>query len=260
MLTVLAALLAAASAALAVQPFGRPPPSGGQARVARQVPRPALAVGGLLVLAAVAGPVGAVVGAVGLALLTRARRRSAADREARLRRSGAAELLRALAAELESGLDPPSAVAAAAAAADQRLRTLLDPVVLAAAHGGDVADALVRTGVPRLRELAACWLACRASGAALAPVVDRLARVAEGDEAHHAEIRAALAGPRASGRLLAGLPLAGLGLSAVLGGSPLGFLLHTGPGAACLVVGLGLDLAGLAWLERLAARATRPTR
>ncbi|HMA46649.1 MAG TPA: type II secretion system F family protein [Frankiaceae bacterium] len=204
-------VLAAASAALAVQPFGRPPPSGGRARVARrQVSRPALAVGGLLVLAAVAGPVGAVVGAVGLALLTRARRRSAADRQARLRRGGAAELLRALAAELESGLDPPSAVAAAAATADQRLRPLLDPVLLAAAHGGDVADALVRTGVPRLRELAACWLTCRASGAALAPVVDRLAWVAEGDEAHHAEIRAALAGPRASGRLLAGLPLAGL--------------------------------------------------
>jgi tight adherence protein B len=44
----------------------------------------------------------------------------------------------------------------------------------------------------------------------------------------------------------------GLLLGAGLGAAPWHFLLGTPAGSACLSVGVGLQLAGLAWTDRLA--------
>src|SRR5690606_3889430 len=79
-----------------------------------------------------------------------------------------------------------------------------------------------------------------ATGAPLAEVVDVVvAGIAETVEAENLR-RAALAGPRATARLLAWLPLAGVGLGAVLGADPVAVLLGGGPGGLCLVGGLAL--------------------
>jgi tight adherence protein B len=67
------------------------------------------------------------------------------------------------------------------------------------------------------------------------------------------QVDAQLAGARATGRLLAGLPVLGLGLGVAIGGSPGDFLLHTPVGAICLSVAVALDIAGLAWMDRIAA-------
>src|SRR5690606_15572381 len=90
-------------------------------------------------------------------------------------------------------------------------------------------------------DVAAATAACRLSartGAPLAEVVDVVvAGIAETVEAENLR-RAALAGPRATARLLAWLPLAGVGLGAVLGADPVAVLLGGRPRGLCPVVGL----------------------
>jgi tight adherence protein B len=49
------------------------------------------------------------------------------------------------------------------------------------------------------------------------------------------------------------LPVLGLGLGVAIGGAPGDFLLHTPAGAICLSLAVVLDIAGLAWMDRIAA-------
>ncbi|GIG31351.1 type II secretion system F family protein [Cellulomonas oligotrophica] len=92
-------------------------------------------------------------------------------------------------------------------------------------------------------------------GAPLADVLEDLATAATTDAEHTADVEAALAGPRATARVLLWLPLAGVGLGALLGAQPWRVLLDGGIGTAALVLGLGLVLAGRAWVAALLARA-----
>ena len=92
------------------------------------------------------------------------------------------------------------------------------------------------------------------TGAAPADVVDRLAESLAGQEAQRRELAAQLAGPRTTAVLLSLLPVLGLTMASVLGGSPLGFLFVTPAGLMCLAAGLLLDAAGLFWTFRMARR------
>jgi tight adherence protein B len=69
------------------------------------------------------------------------------------------------------------------------------------------------------------------------------------------ELRAATAAPRASAALLAGLPALGLAMGHGIGADPWGVLTRTGTGQILLVAGVALEAAGLAWAQRLVARA-----
>ncbi|MBW8482913.1 type II secretion system F family protein [Actinomadura sp. PM05-2] len=110
-------------------------------------------------------------------------------------------------------------------------------------------------GAEGLRLLAACWQVCAERGGALATVLEGLATALRAEEAQRQEVATQLAGPRATARMVALLPLMGLGLGAALGAHPLAFLLGTPPGWGCLVAGTALDLAGLLWTRRLARNA-----
>lgn len=100
--------------------------------------------------------------------------------------------------------------------------------------------------------------ACRLTHEIGAPLAEVLERCAAGiTEAGHARAAraVALAGPRATARLLGWLPLVGLGLGAAVGADPLDVLLSGGLGSACLVLGVVLMAAGRWWVSALVRMA-----
>ncbi len=193
----------------------------------------------------------AAMGAAAAAVLQRLVR-GAARRRARVRRSSAViELCDALSAELRAGL--PTVVAIERAVADW---PEWSPVVTAARLGADVPTSLRgasdEPGAEGLRAVAASWEVAEQSGAALADVLDQIAIGLRSDEDARAEVAAALAPPRATAKMLAALPLFGLGLGYSMDADPLDFLLHSTVGLGCLGAGVALALTGLWWVEGLA--------
>lgn len=175
-------------------------------------------------------------------LLGRARMRAAARREA-------IEALGALAAELGAGTPPQSALLTAG----QRVW----PAACGAVRfDGDIAEALrldART-MPLLAPLSACWAISVQQGSGLAVSVTRLAEQARIAEDVRVQLEAQLAGPRATARILMLLPLFGIAMGMMMGVNPLGWLLGTLLGAACLAVGLGLAGLGYWWTSRIVRR------
>jgi tight adherence protein B len=259
-----AVLLAAAAGALLVPDRARR-----LHRLRSPVPREARPTGlGLRVAAVTATITVALV--TGAALLTlsagvavatavRAASRRARRRRAEAVRAAVLDLLTGLAAELRAGSQPRAALAVVSSSAP----ALLAPV--AAAARSPVADpaaalALVagKPGAAALADLGVAWRVVADTGAGLAGVVDRVASGARADDAVRREVAAQVAGPRATAALLAGLPLAGVGLGAALGADPLGFLLGDRPGRICLLAGVVLVAAGTAWTDTISARAEPP--
>lgn len=109
-----------------------------------------------------------------------------------------------------------------------------------------------------VHQVAGAMTACRVAHRVGAPMADLLHRCAQGlVEAGEAEAarRVALAGPRATARLLSWLPLAGLGLGWAWGAEPLGVLLGGGWGGMCLVAGAIFMVGGRVWVNRLVRTA-----
>lgn len=230
-----------------------------------------------LVAGAVAGVGGAVVlgSALVLALgvllgwaYDRSRAAGRRARQAALTRAACQELCLAVAGELRAGRAPREALRWAASEAvplsdsgpgHRPVGTAGDwpfAGVACALDGTNTVAALrhlaTRPGATSLRRLAACWQVAEESGAGLAQAVERIAATLQAEEALRREVRAQLAGPRATARMLAGLPALGLLLGAALGARPLEVLLHTVYGVGCLMVGILLAAAGVVWTDRLA--------
>lgn len=107
--------------------------------------------------------------------------------------------------------------------------------------------------------VAACRLAAR-TGAPLAEVIDVVVGgIAEAAEAANLR-RTALAGPRATAKLLGWLPVGGVALGTALGADPIGVLLGGGLGGLCLVGGLALFAVGNRWIAALVTDAERAGR
>ena len=107
-------------------------------------------------------------------------------------------------------------------------------------------------------EVAACFEICEASGAPVAAVLARLAGRLEAEQDAAALRETALAGPRATVRLLTWLPFVGLGLGMAMGVNPVKVLLGGPLGWACLGLGVALVAAGRWWSNRLILAAARP--
>lgn len=105
-------------------------------------------------------------------------------------------------------------------------------------------------------ELADCLDVAEASGCPLADILGRYAAHLEAEDDAEAARQTALAGPKATVRLLSWLPVFGLGLGTVLGVDPLGILLGNPFGLAALGAGLILTVAGRMWSVRLVRAAT----
>ena len=89
----------------------------------------------------------------------------------------------------------------------------------------------------------------------MARSIDAIAEEPTGQELA-STVAVELAASRAASRLLAVLPVAGIGLGYGFGGDPVAFLTET-RWAACLVVAVALAVAGLWWTDALADRASR---
>jgi tight adherence protein B len=178
-------------------------------------------------------------------------------RQLNVRRAAVIEFCDAIAVELTAGRPAGTALTHAAEALPDLpgLRSVID----AARDGDDVVTALTRAstteGCEALRLLAGCWRIGVDRGGTIASVIDGLAEALRDEQSHREDIALQLAGPRATARLLAGLPVLGLAMAAALGAHPLRFLFGTIPGALCLAVGTGLDALGLWWTARLATAA-----
>jgi tight adherence protein B len=170
-------------------------------------------------------------------------------------RAAITNLCTALRAELEAGLQPRAAFTSAVWSYPE-LRDLAEQ----AGHPENEHDLpslltehAERLGRRALRSLAACWYAADRHGIALA---DAIAGIEEGLRAESARLRTTeveLAGIRATILLLAALPLFGVALGLALGTNPLNTLLHNAFGQLSLMLGVGLDLIGLLWTDRLVA-------
>lgn len=198
-----------------------------------------------------------------LAAATLGLRRARRARQATEIHGSIVDLCRAIAAELRAGHPSGQAFAAAVRAAPPALDLLLQPASTVAARGdiGDLADAVSRVaanpGCAGLRRLAACWRVAAASGAALAPAIDRVADALQDEIDVSRDVTSTLAGPRATVHLLAGLPVLGLLLGTAIGARPVDFLLGSGPGVGCLLAAASLDAAGMTWARRIARQASR---
>ncbi|MFC9235638.1 type II secretion system F family protein [Streptomyces decoyicus] len=165
-------------------------------------------------------------------------------------------LCAAVAGELRAGRQPAQALLAAGAPG---LGAAGSAVVAAARYGGDVARALREAarlpGAAGLTGMAACWQVAVEGGAGLASGLERIAAGLQAQRDQRDELRAQLAGPRATALMLALLPVGGLLMGSALGADPLRVLLHTPAGWGCLAVGGLLEWCGVAWTVRIVATA-----
>jgi tight adherence protein B len=93
------------------------------------------------------------------------------------------------------------------------------------------------------------------TGSPLAATVARIAGALRDGQEVRREVESSLGPSRATARLLAVLPVLGLGLGAGLGGDPLSTMSTSAPVAACVLAGVALAVAGVVWVERVADAA-----
>lgn len=178
---------------------------------------------------AVAGPTtgrGAVLAGIAIAAgvaLVALHRRQTARTAARTVAGRVVECCDLLASELTAGRPPGVALDAAA-----REWSLLTPAAEALSLGGDVPATLrvlSRTsGAEELRLVAAAWQVAHRTGQGLATTVERVAAGLRAAEATNRIVTAELASARATGRLVAVLPVLVLLMGSGVGGNPWLFL------------------------------------
>ncbi|MFC0644991.1 type II secretion system F family protein [Cellulomonas phragmiteti] len=161
-----------------------------------------------------------------------------------------AGVLHAVAAQVRAGAPPGTAWGA----------------VLGRPVDGQVPDAeVVETAVgagaaqrARIRAVVAGAHVAAETGAPLADVLEQLADAVAADEEQAAELAAALAGPRATARVLVLLPALGLLVGSAMGARPWHVLADGGPGTALGAAGVVAVVAGHVWVRALLRRAGAP--
>lgn len=193
----------------------------------------AASVGGGTLGWCLGGPVAAVVLAAYGGLAGRAVSRRHLGQQRQRRRAQRIDALAALAADLRAGLPVRPADPLTARSTGRATGT---------GRGTDDRLADLATAATRLAEQ---------TGAPLADLLERIEADARSTDRARGAAVAQAAGATATAWLLAGLPVGGIALGYGIGVDPLAVLLHTPIGGACAVTALGLQLAGLAWTERL---------
>jgi tight adherence protein B len=236
--------------------------------VARSWPGPSWSYAGALVGSAaagawfgsdLAGPVGGVAGAVGgpAAVERVLARRMATARvraEEHLR-----EAILGLAAGVRAGLSVRRAVEEAARDAGPPLDGAFRRVVGRLAVGepleaslGELAD---RLDLPDIGLVVTVLAVHRRTGGDLPAMLEEVADVVGDRVRSRREIRALTAQGRASGAILAVLPVAFVALLSGTGGEALGAFYRSPAGAGLLAAGLVCEVLGFLWIRRIVRRA-----
>jgi tight adherence protein B len=191
---------------------------------------------------------------------TKLRARRQHNRERDAREAAVADATFALAGELRAGRTPSEALRAAAATVAPLAESLL-AAAQAVAVGGSAAaelDAASRLpGASRLRSVAAAWQVTESAGGGVALVLERLGEAMDRDDQVQRELAAALAAPKATTMLLAGLPLLGLGMGQAVGAHPFHLLFYNPLGWGLLTGAALLDAAGVVVSRRISQWALR---
>jgi tight adherence protein B len=167
------------------------------------------------------------------------------------------EMLAAMRDELRAGASLRPAFEASVQAGGDPL--LCRDTLAVCRMGGDVPASLrdEAHNHPLMLSLAALWQVSEGSGAALADALDRLVLAAEQSSKLRREVAAQLAGPRGTVRVLAVLPIVGVGMGLLMGADPVGFLIGSPWGLACLTAAILLEAAGVLWMRRLVSGIER---
>lgn len=163
--------------------------------------------------------------------------------------SDAAMTTRTLAVLLQAGAAPRDAW--------RHLAESGDPIagrVHARAGSGDLVTAIAAEG-GAWADVAAAWELAVTVGAPLAEVLRAVAESMRDVAAMADDVRAALAEPAGTAKLMLWLPAAGLVLGLALGFDTLRVATTTLPGALSILAGLALVLAARRWTARLLAKA-----
>jgi tight adherence protein B len=168
----------------------------------------------------------------------------------------------ALAAELRAGATPSQAFIVSGGVVSGGSSSVWPHTHAAALHHGDIAAALLADAqespqLSPLRQLNACLRVGIHSGSGLATSVSRLAQSLREAQETRYQLEAELAGPRATARMLAFLPVVGIGLGYLMGAQPLTWLISSPLGWVTLVTGIGLTTLGVWWTSVIASRVER---
>lgn len=213
---------------------------------------------GAFVLAALwRGPAVGVAAAVATAACLFGLRRTVRSGQARARDRDLSAALRLLRAELDVGSSGPAALGAAASVAGA-YREAFEACARAVADGDDVVAAVSRLdGDSEMVMIAQAWQLTTELGVPIGSVLARVDDDVHARRTQRRAVAAALAGPRSSGALLAGLPVLGVLLGVAMGARPVHVLFDTAAGRLLLCAGVLLDALGLAWTTGLISSAER---
>lgn len=219
----------------------------------------ALAGCAALPVAVVAGPAVGLAVAVIVAALAAELRGGLRDRRRERAAASWRAALGATAVALAAGLTLADALARGGHAAGSRTpdapATVLSAAAAAARLGGDVVGVLeARCPQGTGARLVACLQIAVGTGVAPASLAVRLGEAVAAEEQAGRAATVALASARATTRVLAVLPLAGIALAAAFRASAPSYLLGSQAGHGCLLAAALLEAAGLRWSARLVRR------
>jgi tight adherence protein B len=182
--------------------------------------------------------------------------RAKPSRRSRRRDGQLPDSLDRLASSLRAGLAVGPAVIELAAVADEPLAGDLRPIREALVHGTPATVALAAWGErpdasADVRLVVAALSLGAQAGGEVARAVDRIAGTLRERREVEAEVRALATQARASAVLLAVAPLAFAGLVATIEPGAVAFLVTDPVGLGCLLLGIGLDALGAAWMHRI---------
>ncbi|HEV8571483.1 MAG TPA: type II secretion system F family protein [Actinomycetota bacterium] len=209
-----------------------------------------------------AGPVGGLAGVVAAEIVLRGARSRSRRRARDLVDQQLREVMATLSASVRAGLSVRRAIEEAHAGSDPPLRDELAALVARLRVGQPIDTALKlfarQVDSPDAALLVTLLTVHRRTGGDLPALLDEVTGVVSQRTDTRRQVRALTAQGRASGAVLAVLPIAFVGLLSGTSGDGLGAFYRSLPGAGLLMAGLVCELMGFAWISRIVRTEDAP--